>query len=64
MIGSFVYINIDMEQEREIGLSQKRIINTQAPRLWYPGTKTLVPPHIWQGTLSLVGHQSRGARAP
>ena len=45
MIGSFVYINIGMDQEREIGLSQKKkelsILRHQgygalAPRLWYP----------------------------
>ena len=62
MIGSFVFINIGMEQEREIRLSQKKELSillrhqgydgAPAPRLWYPRT------------LSLVGHQSLGARAP
>ena len=55
MIGSFVYINIGMDQEREIGLSQKK------KNYQYSGTKAMVPWHQDFGTPTyLTGHSKFG----
>ena len=56
MIGSFVFINIGMEQEREIKLSQKK--NYQ----YYSGTKAMMlPRHQDFGTPTyLTGHSKFG----